>query len=276
MSYAAILTHVVAEADAAPRLACAHAMAKRFNARLIGLGVEMIQPLAFDSGLNAVSADWAVAMRDSIEERLRTAETLFQTATADLPTDKKAWFSGLRMPGLSLAEASRAADLIVAGGSPRSEADPYREASPAELAMQSGRPVLVAPAIARPFSGQRVVVAWKDTREARRALSDAMPFLEAAQAVLVLEVCDPDSVGDATLRTGDVAAALGLRGVAASAKVVQARSTAATCLLDEAATFGADLIIMGCYGHTRLGEWAFGGVTRDLLAQDDVFLLLSH
>jgi nucleotide-binding universal stress UspA family protein len=79
------------------------------------------------------------------------------------------------------------------------------------------------------------------------------------------------------VRTEDVAEALRRRGVKAEAKVVSHHHhPASQVLLEEAAACGADLIALGCYGHSRLGEWVFGGVTRDLLAQDGVWLLLSH
>ena len=275
MTYAAILTHVQADAHAAPRLVCAHDLAVRFNARLIGVGIEMIQPLAFDEGLYAASAEWAIAMRSSVEARLAGAERLFRQHTVDLARDKQAWMSGMQMPCPALTNASRAADLIVAGGAPRTDNDPYRTASPAELAMQAGRPVLVAPAVGGPLSAQNVIIAWKDTREARRALSDALPFLQQARAVEVIEICDADSRDDALIRIDDVADALRRRGIAATAKILEGGAPA-RLIQAEALAFGADLVVMGCYGHTRLGEWVFGGVTRDLLAQDQVHLLLSH
>jgi nucleotide-binding universal stress UspA family protein len=183
----------------------------------------------------------------------------------------------MESPTEALAAASRAADLIVAGGGPRLQGSVYREVSVAELAMLAGRPVLIAPPGASGLSANKVVLAWRDTREARRALSDAMPFFEAAEGVLVLEVCGEDEALDAAIRTEDVVDALARRGIAAQAKVaVQDHKAAATRILGEARAFGADLIVLGCYGHSQLGEWMFGGVTHDLMAQDDIYLLLSH
>jgi nucleotide-binding universal stress UspA family protein len=276
MTLTAIMTHVQAEAEAAPRLACARSLAERFGARLIGVGAEMIPPLAFDSGYGFVDGEWVVAMRQSIDSQLAKARTTFEHATADFVAGDAVWLSGVDAPTPTLAAASRAADLIVAGGAPRRGASPYRDVAPAELALQAGRPVLVAPPAAPVLRGDRVVVAWRDTREARRALSDAAPFLDAALEVLVLEVCEAD--GDARIRTDDVAGALRRRGVASVTAKVAApgHAPASTRILDEARAFGADLIVLGCYGHTRLGEWVFGGVTRDLLAQDEAYLLLSH
>lgn len=276
MTFAAIMTHVRPEPESAPRLTCAKALAERFGARLIGVGAEMIPPLAFDNGFYSVDAEWVIAMRQSIEDQFKVAHDIFTRETEGLASGA-AWLCGIDSPTPALASACRAADLIIAGGAPREKFNPYRDVSPAELAMQAGRPVLVAPPAAPALQARQVVLAWKDTREARRALSDALPFLEAAEGVLVLEVCEHEAASDAAIRTEDVAAALRRRGVAARAKVdVHGHAPPSVRILEEAAAIGADLVVLGCYGHSRLGEWVFGGVTRDLLGQDEVYLLLSH
>ncbi len=276
MTYSSVMTHVQPEPEAAPRLVCAVDLATRFGARLIGVGAEMIPPLAFDSGYSSVDAEWVVAMRNSIEDQLRVAKAAFKRETAAF-ADDAVWLCGIESPTPAIAAASRAADLIVLGGVPRRHDSPYRDCQPGELAMQAGRPVLVAPPTAPHLSGKKVVLAWKDSREARRALSDSIPFLDAAEGVLVLEVCDEGGLDDAKIRTGDVVAALRRRKIAAEAKVtLHDHAPASERILEEAAAFGADLVVLGCYGHSRLGEWVFGGVTRDLLAQDAVYLLLSH
>jgi nucleotide-binding universal stress UspA family protein len=277
MTFSSVMTHVQPEREAAPRLACAVDLARRFGARLIGVGAEMIPPLAFDAGYYAADAEWVLAMRKSVEDQLDAAKHVFAQETADFPAGDAVWLSGIETPGPALANASRAADLIVLGGVPRRHDSPYRDTSPAEVAMQAGRPVLAAPAAAPRLAGRKVVVAWKDTREARRALSDALPFLEAAEGVLVLEVADKDGMDDARIRTDDVVEALRRRGAKAEAKVaLHAHAAASQHILEEASAFGADLVVLGCYGHSRFGEWVFGGVTRDLMAQEDVYLLLSH
>jgi nucleotide-binding universal stress UspA family protein len=277
MTYAAIMTHVRPEPGAAPRLVCAKAIAARFGARLIGVGAEMIPPLAFDNGFYSVDAEWVTAMRESIEGQFKVCRDIFARETADLPAGGAAWLCDFDSPTPALAAASRSADLIVAGGAPRKGASSYRDVVPAELAIQAGRPVLVAPPTAPALSAARIVIAWRDTREARRALSDSLPFLLKAEKVLVLEICDHDATADAEVRTGDVAEALKRQGVVATAKVeLHDHVSPSTRILDAARAFGADLIVLGCYGHSRLGEWVFGGVTRDLLAQDEAYLLLSH
>lgn len=275
MTYAAVMTHVQPDADAAPRLACAVDIAKRFGASLRGVAAEMIPPLAFDGGFYSLEADWTNAMRETIEERLKGARKAFDAATSDLGACAS-FCCGMRMPTSAIADASRAADLIVAGGAPRSMHDGYRDCSAAELAITSGRPVLVAPPTAPPLGAKTVLLAWKDTREARRALSDSLPFLHRAERVVVCAVCDKLEAGNAHIEVADVAAALKRRGINAEAKVVEHAHPDGFQILRQANLVGADLIAAGAYGHSRLGEWVFGGVTQDLLSQDQAYLLFSH
>jgi nucleotide-binding universal stress UspA family protein len=258
-----------------PRLSCAVDIAKRFDAALIGIAAEMIPPLAFDSGYYSVEADWVTAMRETIEDRLKKAASAFCGATKGFG-DKATFLSGLQLPSPAVAAASRAADLIVAGGAPRKMHDAYMFCDAAELAITSGRPVLVAPPTAPPLQAKRILLAWKDTREARRALSDAMPFLERAEKVVVAAVCTERDAGQAHIEVDDVAQALRRRGVKAEGKVVQDAHPDGFQILRQASLEGADLVVCGAYGHSRLGEWVFGGVTADLMSQDHTYLLLSH
>ena len=143
MTYSSVMTHVQPEPEAAPRLACAVDLAKRFGARLIGVGAEMIPPLTFDSGVYAAGAEWAIAMRKTIEDQLRMAKEAFERETAGFLAGDAVWLYGIDPPTPAIAAASRAADLIVLGGVPRRHGTAYRDSEPAELAMQAGRPVLV-------------------------------------------------------------------------------------------------------------------------------------
>ena len=274
MGYAAILVHVRADKDSERSLACACALAKTFDAALVGVGAEMFAPLAPDYGYYALQGEWFGIMRKAADENLERARKTFNAATAGLgiPT---LWESGLRLPIEAIAEASRGADLIVAGRAHRKSEGPYEVAPTGELVIAAGRPVLVTPSKGAPLAGDHVVLAWKETRETRRALSDAMPFFVRAKAVLVLEICGKDDVANAEIRTSDVVAALKRHGVSATAKVVEGHGDAHR-LGQEADAFGANLIVAGGYGHSRLGEWVFGGVTHDLLGQDKHYVLLSH
>jgi nucleotide-binding universal stress UspA family protein len=129
------------------------------------------------------------------------------------------------------------------------------------------------------MSGRRVVVAWKDTREARRAVQDALPLLHRAETIVIAEVCErSDDVGPSQARLRDVAEYLARHHVAAAVaeRVRPVDGTALNSLLRLAQDESADLIVAGAYGHTRLGEWIFGGMTQGLLAKSHVCCLFSH
>jgi nucleotide-binding universal stress UspA family protein len=275
MSYTSILTHVQTAPEAQARLRCARNLAERFNAVLIGVGVEMVPPLAIGAGAGPVQADWYAAVSASIEENLKVAETMFWQAAEGLAKGAL-WKRGLAFPREALAAAARSADLIVADRGPHNHKSDYRDAGAAELAVSAGRPVLVPPPEAPTLAGKNVVLAWKDTREARRAMSDAMPFLKGAEHVLVTEVCHHYEEADAQARVDDVALALKRHGVSVEGRAIVHSGAASHEILRQASLFNADLIVAGAYGHTRVGEWLFGGVTQELLEQKDHYVLLSH
>jgi len=267
-----ILVHVEATPEASPRLHAAVDLARMFDATLIGVGVEMLQTYSDPYGL--LGGDWVIQLQSLVEDDLKRAEATFRAKTAGLKTE---WTSIETFPSRALARRARAADLIVAGGAPLGFEGNYRAADPAELVMLSGRPVLVAPPKPGKFHGRAVVVAWKDTRESRRAVADAMPFLTAADQVLVVECCHKDDVADARANTADVVQHLRRHGVEAVGRAIATQPDRVSMELQTTAQeIGADLIVAGAYGHTRLGEWAFGGVTYDLLHFPESFVLLSH
>jgi nucleotide-binding universal stress UspA family protein len=124
-----------------------------------------------------------------------------------------------------------------------------------------------------------VVVAWKDTREARRALQDALPLLHHADEIVITEVCEKsDDLAPSGARLRDVARYLAGHRIAAAVaeRVRPVDDTAANTLLRLVEDESADLIVAGAYGHTRLGEWVFGGMTQALLAESPVCCLFSH
>ena len=126
------------------------------------------------------------------------------------------------------------------------------------------------------MKAENVLIGWKDAREARRAVIDAMPFLTAAQQVLVATIEE----GDGTIAresAADVVRFLMKHGVKARMEVLDVGGANATeALLELARETGADLMVSGGYGHSRLRQWAFGGVTRTLLQQGSVNRLIAN
>lgn len=274
-AWRAVLVHVEPDKHSAPRLEAAASLARKCDALLIGLGAEMVQPVTFADPYGSWDAQVLTALREQVQQNLVHAEQAFNKHTAGLSAE---WRKVEDRPGPALARVARGADVIVAGGGPLNPTDGYRTADSAELALASGRPVLVVPPKGGSLKASKIVVAWKDTRESRRAIADALPLMAAAEEVLVIEVCAPDvAKADGEFHVHEVAAGLKRHGVKARGKAVTAADADVVPTLHaEAKAIGADLIVAGCYGHSRLNEWFFGGVTRDLLADPRTFVLLSH
>ncbi|MES2896850.1 MAG: universal stress protein [Pseudomonadota bacterium] len=273
--YASILMHAEAGPSASHRAEVAAGLARDFKAHLIGLGAEAVEAAYMaDPYSSLMTAEWIIAAQDQVAARLREAEETFRRDAAGVDLE---WRAMQAFPNAALVEVSRAADLIVVGAV-ASGASNYRTANAAEVVMGSGRPVLVVPESGRHLRAANIIIAWKDTREARRAVADAMPFLLRAENVVVQAVCTADDgVESAAFQADDVVAALRRHGVAARPGVTTARDEDVVKELYRIAGLNeADLIVAGAYGHSRLAEWAFGGVTNDLLHRPEHFVLTSH
>ncbi len=172
------------------------------------------------------------------------------------------------------------ADLIVAGQVSNNNARSTVEADFVErLLLGSGRPVLIVPEAGK-FEqiGSHAVIGWNGTREAIRASFDAIPLLARAKKVDIVWVNaqqEPEVAGD--LPGAELAAVLSRHGVDVTAQSVTAPDLApADALLNHVANSGADLLVLGAYGHSRLRELVFGGVTRNILQAMTVPVLMSH
>jgi nucleotide-binding universal stress UspA family protein len=183
-----------------------------------------------------------------------------------------------RLPHL-LARDARNSDLVIVG-QPDPEKGSSDDALLVEAAfMETGRPALVVPHAGAPRTPfERVMVAWNASREASRAVHDALPLLVAAKEVVIL-VIDPDDIG-ATLgrKPGSgVAHHLEHHGASVRVKTVESgRRRAGEVILSEATAEAADLLVMGGYGHSKLREALLGGATQTLLADATLPVLLSH
>jgi nucleotide-binding universal stress UspA family protein len=153
---------------------------------------------------------------------------------------------------------------------------PPPEIDVSDLLMHAGRPVLVAPAGAAGLKLSRALVCWKDSREARRAVVDALPFLKVCKGVDVVELVDGREMEAARRRVADVGDWLGRHGVEANCLASPLKGSEGAPLAAIARDLDVDLIVAGAFGRSRLREWAFGGVTQDLLLRADRCALVSH
>jgi len=268
------MVHVDVDSATDARVRLAAGLADRFAAHLIGTSACVLPPYPAE-GAYFVTREVAEQERRDITALLARAEMSFRAA---IPPDRSRieWRSEIELPDVSLATQARAADLVIVGR-PHGRPDPTRTPDAGGVVLRAGRPVLVVPPGMSSLSGERVIVGWKDTREARRVVRDALPFLRRAAAVTLVEACDPQSEDDGQRHLEDVAQYLARHDVPVGPMIASHPTTgAADELVRLAKADGADLIVIGAYGHSRLGEWAFGGVTRDLLASSPICCLFSH
>jgi nucleotide-binding universal stress UspA family protein len=145
--------------------------------------------------------------------------------------------------------------------------------------MTSGRPLLVVPfAGSYEAVGHNVLVGWNGSGEAARAINDALPLLKQAKKVTVLAINPRHGIGgDGDVPAADIALHLARHGVTAeAAHTIASDISEGDALLSYAADLGVDLLVCGMYGHSPLRERAFGGVTRSLLTEMTVPVLMSH
>lgn len=270
------IANIMVPLDLAPaswdRLTIARSIAERLSAQLVGVSAcEALPTHLYGKGalINARIIDHGSA-RASAE--LAQVEAVFLARTQDMQS--VAWRARRGDLRVVLAEQARMADLVVLGSADPDDGQGWCAAlAPGELILQLGCPVLLVPSGVASLAGTRVVVGWKDSREARRAVRDSLPLLLRADSVCIA------TVGAETMPDGaeDIAAYLTHCGVAETTIVRSAASrSVAACLLAVARQTEADLIVTGAYGHSRFHERVFGSVTRELLAASPICCLMSH
>lgn len=175
-----------------------------------------------------------------------------------------------------IVEQARIADLVIACPDDVADSQAGLHNVPVRLALETGRPVLLIPAEAkrRPI-GKRIALAWSPSRESARAVFDALPLLKGADVVTVISVAASDD--GAAEPAKDIVAALARHKITAGSAVVKAADRGEGAeLLAAAQSHDCDLLVMGCYGHSKLREMVLGGVTKYILSHPAIPLLVAH
>lgn len=256
-------------------LAVAGDLAERFEARVIGIAAsDRRPPLYFAEGDYAQNL---IHQEDAaIRQRLLELECEFRSSL-ERRVKSAEWRSARTLATSYVAQEARGADVLVIGARSEALVDPCIAADPSGVVMQAGRPLIVVPPTVTWLDLRSVLVAWKDVRESRRAVSDALPLLAAAKDVTIAEIPEQGSHhSDALTHVEDVAAWLLGHGVVASTLVPEPNVKTAEQLEAISAHVGAGIMIAGAYGHSRFQEWVLGGVTRHLATESDRCSFLSR
>ncbi|MGO8911546.1 MAG: universal stress protein [Bradyrhizobium sp.] len=277
MTYATVMVSLAIDQPNEARLAVAGQLAESFDAGLIGIAAAVFSPpLYYTTGEPAqILIDQGEA---SIKRRMSELEAQFREAARNRAKQIE-WRSAIDFPARFVLQAARSADIIVSGGHSDAFSDPFALITPKDLVMEAGRPLLVVPDSVDWLDLRSMLVAWKDTPEARRAIVASLPMLRKAKDVTVAEIVEAGASQPAALaRVRDVLTWLSRHGVSASELVAeQDQGRDAPVQLDAmAADVGAGLVISGAYGHSRFRELILGGMTQHLITQTARCVLLSH
>jgi nucleotide-binding universal stress UspA family protein len=270
-----IVVHLTGSEEDDTRLSYALQIARLFDAHLTGLQVHAMPEIlsitdpsgsAFLQDLIAQSSERADAVGKRLAAKLADFDVEHELRRFDL------------LPGVvgnALAAETRLADLFV-GTRPYGDPTGQQRIEEAVL-FGSGRGSLLVPPHGKPPKEYgTILVAWNDSREAARAVAEALPFLQQARQVVVCLVEE-----DASEQTGiepgaDIGRYLSRHKVSAEIRKVAGWSDTGAALLNEARQVGADLIVMGGYGHSRVREWVLGGATRLMLSEAPVPVFIAH
>jgi nucleotide-binding universal stress UspA family protein len=274
MDYAVLMAALDLDLPTRGVLTASAKLADMFGARTIGVaaGESTISPY-FAEG--PVADKFIAATEAELRAQLKSIEGKFRDANASR-RDRVEWRSTERLPDGFILSSARAADLIVVAR-PQPMGNLMRGPDVGNLMMQAGRPVLVVSPDAAEFSVDRVLVAWKDTREARRAVSDALPILKMAKEVHLLVIHEPETNEAGVVSSADdVVNFLACHDVKAFAIARPEYGSVGKSIEECAEEIGADVIVAGAFGHSRFMEWLLGGVTRHLLRSPKTSVLFSH
>jgi len=279
-----ILVHLETEAQALAVTQVAIGLAKTHAAHLIGLHV-VPDPFISAAVPPEVVGELLDAQRNAnLAGAKRIGETFnVALAQANVPFEWQAIEAHFESAASIVIRQGNAADLVVLGQPDRSINLIEGIATPEEVMLGLGRPVVIVPNKPSVTTiGQRVLLGWNGNRESARAAFDALPFLQKAESVRLLAAGRPHGahwggIRDDAAPTGAIVAALARHGVRASVATTEAGpAEVASALLAQAKEHRSDLVVMGGYGHWRMREIVFGGATHGILEHATIPVLMSH
>lgn len=270
-----ILVHVEPGKVSENRLRYALSMAQAREQKLIGLTVRLSPAAALSAAISDAQA--VAALCEASGECCVTAQEQFASVTKGSGIAVE-WCEATGIAAEVVAAEAARADIVVLGRNDYDdpEGGVYSLAA-ADVILACGTPVLTVSAQAPlSFRARRILLAWKSTPQAARAVRDALPFLQRAEAVQLTEIVAHTNSEKYEIPAQSVADYLQSHGVTVSVSRVAADGDPADQLMQAAADAECDLIVAGAYGHSRFHEWALGGVTRALLTAPTLPCIFSH
>ena len=276
MSYKTILVHMDSGKRCPARVEVAIRLAQQHDAHLVALhAIPPFEPPGYvmaEMGPAIIEAQRAVAAKE-----LACTEVEFNKEVSAAGLRNAEWRSAVDDLVDAVTLHARYADLVLIGQTDASDDSKVPTDFPERLVLAAGRPVLILPAVGKVATiGKRILIAWNPSREATRAVTDAIPLLQRADNVHVMAV-NPKAGEHGSVPGADIGLYLARHGVRVDVKTDHgAEIDVGNELLSRAADLDADLIVMGGYGHSRLKEWVLGGATRTILESMTAPVLMSH
>jgi nucleotide-binding universal stress UspA family protein len=270
-----IVIPLVTHSNSQATNAYALSLAREFGSSVTGIAFAFDPIIPVSGPFDAVPGDIIEEMiaRSEAEARENSLGFERQAKARGIDVTVKTTRAGFRESEDEFAESARSFDLAIA---PQCSADDAGLPNFAEMALfQSGRPVIVVPFIHHgEFSLKRVMVCWDGSRAAARSISDAWPLLERAASIHIVTVGNKEKTSAIQQRLGEH---FSNHGLSAQLESLSGEDIdAGNAILSHAADIGADLIVMGGYGHSKLREWVLGGVTHLVLQTMTIPVLVSH
>lgn len=284
MSFKTILVHLNNEARAAELIAAAAAIARSNEAHVVGLFVA--PPLFMPSDvILPMGADFYEQQVNEHRDQAERVKTIFEQLTKGEPFVAE-WRSkgnasmAYEPLATGVISEARSADLVIVSQANDGHDPPMLTDVPQRVALESGRPVLVVPTKwGGTYYGDRVDIAWNNSREAARATFDALPFLQQAKAIRLMTAGEDRQAGRSSSITAiDIASSLDRHGIKVEIDLIDAAggNQIGAALLARVAANQSHLLVMGAYGHSRMREFILGGVTSHILKNMTIPVLMSH
>jgi nucleotide-binding universal stress UspA family protein len=277
MTFKTIMVHLELEQPNDGLFALTADLAGRLDSAQV-TGIAGCQPIQFVYDEPYIAGDIMKVDREQIEAELKKVEQRFREALKG-KVKRLEWRSNVTCGPLAdyVASEARAADLVITGPDiGGSMFDHARQVRLADLVFQAGRPVLIVPTAWTYLDLGHVLIGWKETPECRRAAADALPLLKLAGRVSVAAVAPEEELALSRGQVKDVVEWLLRHGVKADADVIAHKGNDVQRFARLVQEKSPGLVVAGAYGHSRLREWALGGVTGDYLINPDRPVLLSH
>lgn len=281
MSYKNILVHIDDSEACVERVAAAVALAKRQDAQVTGIALALESTISTYIGID-IPSSLNKEQQELVKNAAKSAVSKFEAAASEAGVEyvsRTLTCSATKAPA-RLAFFARHADLTFLGQpNPKDRGAPFQESLMDGVLQHSGRPIYTVPYIGRPDTKVRkAVIAWDGGKKVVRAVNDAIPLLQARGEVTVLVINPKERGKEFGGQQGEnIAEHLKRHGINATVDYqIAPELTTDTVILNYLADSGADLLVMGAYGHSRLRERTFGGVTESILHQMTAPVLMSE